>query len=92
MWSIIIALLLGLIIGWLDILPKNLPSWTDKGMILGLILLLFVMGLGIGSNQEILRSLNTLGLKAFLIAGASIFGSVLAVLSLKKYILKDDRK
>lgn len=39
--------------------------------------LLFVMGLEIGTNNEILSSLHTLGVKALIIAIAGVLGSVI---------------
>lgn len=41
-------------------------------------LLLFMLGLSVGSNEEIVRNFKTLGMQAFLIAFAATLGSVLA--------------
>jgi uncharacterized transporter YbjL len=76
MWLILGALALGVLVGYSDILPKGIFKWTNKITMVGLAVLLFTMGISIGSNNEILGNLNTLGLKAFLLALGSVIGSI----------------
>lgn len=76
--------------GWVNILPKGIFNWTNRITMFGLIVLLFSMGLSIGSNAEILGNLNTLGLKAFLLAFGSIVGSVFLAWFLEKRVFRSD--
>lgn len=92
MWSIVVALALGVIIGWSDILPKGIFAWTSRISMVGLVVLLFSMGLSIGSNSMILGSLDTLGLKAFLLALGSIIGSVFLAWFLQQRIFRGESK
>jgi uncharacterized membrane protein YbjE (DUF340 family) len=88
LWSIVLALVLGIIVGWINILPKFIVNHTNEMTMIGLVVLLFTMGLSIGSNAEILNNLNTLGIKAFLLAFGSIVGSVILAWSLEKRFFK----
>lgn len=92
MWTIVGAVALGILVGCSDILPKKIYNSTNKITIVGLVVLLFSMGLGIGSNGEILSNLDKLGLKAFLLATGSITGSVFLVWFLQKSIFRSDNR
>lgn len=74
--------------GWLHILPKSLAERTHQITMGALALLLFSMGLSIGGNEEILRHINHLGLKALFIAIFSIIGSVLVIWFLQRRIFR----
>ncbi len=51
---------------------------TGRLITVAIILLLFLLGVSVGSNREIVDNLGTLGLQALLIAAAGTLGSVLA--------------
>lgn len=92
MWSIVGALALGILVSWSNILPKRIFNWTNRITMAGLVVLLFSMGLSIGNNSEILNNLDTLGLKAFLLALGSIVGSVFLAWFLQKHIFRSDSR
>jgi uncharacterized membrane protein YbjE (DUF340 family) len=46
--------------------------------------LLFVMGIAVGSNGQIVRNLPTLGTQALILAAAGTLGSLLAALGIHK--------
>ncbi|NLT94328.1 MAG: lysine exporter LysO family protein [Clostridia bacterium] len=76
MWLIVGALALGVLVGYSDILPNGIFKWNNRITMVGLAVLLFTMGISIGSNNEIISNLDTLGLKAFLLALGSVIGSI----------------
>lgn len=88
MWTIFIALILGGLLGWSNLLPKSVYQYTDKLTMVGLMILLFSMGISIGINEEILKHLDSLGIQALAIASFSIIGSVLALWFLQRKIFR----
>ena len=54
--------------------------------------LLFVLGIEVGSNPNIINSLHTLGIEALFIAVMSTMGSVIASMLLWKSVKKDEEK
>ena len=47
--------------------------------------LLFVMGVSVGSNQQIVKNLPTLGTQALILALAGTLGSLIAAWSIRKH-------
>lgn len=86
----LIGLGLGLILGWFqDPGPRLLR--VNAGLIrYSLVFLLVVMGMRIGSNEEILRQLGSLGFQSLVLAGAGIIGSVVAVQAVRRYLKSGD--
>ena len=54
--------------------------------------LLFVLGIEVGSNPSIMKSLHTLGFESLFIAVMSTMGSVIAAMLLWKSVKKDEEK
>jgi len=74
---ILLPLLLGATIGYLDIKPGLLRRIEGPLAHLALLILLALMGTKIGTDGEILTSIGRIGMQSFLLACASILGSVL---------------
>ncbi len=70
------ALILGFITAQLGTFTAEQRSIMDKISTASLMLLLFSMGLSLGSNPELLAALPGLGLKSFLLAVGILVGSV----------------
>lgn len=51
-------------------------------------LLLFLLGISVGRNEEIVNNLSTLGVQALLLASAGTLGSVLAAWAVYHYFFK----
>lgn len=79
MWLIIGFLALGILIGYKGLLSENLNRFNNYLTMGGLFLLLFTMGVKMGINQQIISNLNSLGLKAIILALGSVLGSVILV-------------
>ncbi len=70
------ALIFGFIAAQLGTFTPKQRSIMDKISTVSLMLLLFSMGLSLGSNPELLAALPSLGLKSFLLAVGIVVGSV----------------
>ncbi len=79
MWSIAVTVTLGIVFGiyikWTDSLKKI----NSKFQVLGLTVLLFFMGVSIGSNPEIISNLSLIGLKAITFSLLTVIFSVLTI-------------
>lgn len=88
MFTVIGIMFGGIAIGYLlrkvEILQKigKLISYT-------ILLLLFLLGISVGSNEAIVNNLATLGVQAFLIALAGTMGSVLAAWAVYHFFFKE---
>lgn len=70
-------MLLGITVGF--ILRNNIKSMLINHLIFGVVLLLlFLMGLSIGTDNKLINVLPSLGLQAIIISFFSTFGSIIA--------------
>ncbi|MEA5084584.1 MAG: LysO family transporter [Lachnospiraceae bacterium] len=76
---IALSLMVGFVVGFKSNINEKMVKVNSRMQTLCLVLLIFVMGIGIGMNKEVLNNLSTLGLKAILFAVISIAGSVFVV-------------
>jgi len=67
---------LGILLGYIFRKKERLEAISGKLTFVAIALLLFLLGLGVGVNDEIRNHLDTLGLTALLIASFSIAGSI----------------
>ena len=88
MFTVIGIMLIGIGIGYL-LRRKALP-WINRAITFLIWLLLFLLGIEVGQNERIIRSLPTLGMEAFVIAIVCVLGSCLAAWGLWRYT--QDRK
>lgn len=77
MFSIVGIMLTGVSIGYLF---RNISflQLTEKTISYTILLLLFILGLSIGSNEEIIGNLATFGWQAAILAISATCGSILA--------------
>ena len=81
------CLILGIIIGWVRLLPARVLQQAGRGMLLGVLILLFSMGLRVGADQTILSQFVNFGLQALVFAVATTIGSLLIVRIFEKVLL-----
>lgn len=75
MFIVITLMLAGILAGWL---LRRRRTQAVRHLVTPLIwLLLFLLGVEVGGNERIIRSLHTLGLEALTIAIAATLGSAL---------------
>ena len=84
MFIVIGIMLAGIGIGYL-MRRQSLP-WINQAITALIWLLLFLLGIEVGHNEQIIRSLPTLGVEAFTIAIICVLGSCLAAWGLWKYV------
>ena len=77
MLTIIITMLTGILLGYI-FRKKTILQNTEKSISLTIVLLLFIMGMSIGSNKQIIDNLGAFGWQAAVIALAATCGSILA--------------
>ena len=83
MFTVIGIMFAGIGIGYL-LRQKSLP-WIGKAITFLIWWLLFLLGIEVGHNEQIIRSLPTLGLEAFTIAIVCVLGSCITAWALWKY-------
>lgn len=87
MRQILIALVLGAIIGYFVKLSDKGTKINGRLQQVGVIFLLFSMGVSIGADSDIIRKLPSIGLKAFLFAVGTIGCSIVIVYILSEKFL-----
>lgn len=83
MFTVIGIMFAGITLGYL--LRKQSLSWINRAIMTLIWLLLFLLGIEVGQNEQIIRSLPTLGMEAFIIAIVCVLGSCLTAWGLWKY-------
>lgn len=89
MFTIIGLMLTGMLLGFL--LRKQQLSGIHIIITVLIWLLLFLLGIDVGGNQEIINGLHTIGMEAIVITLAAVLGSVTAAWALW-YVLYKRKK
>ena len=84
MFPVIGIMFIGIGLGYL--LRRQSLSWINKAITTLIWLLLFLLGIVVGHNEQIIRSLPTLGVEAFVIAIVGVLGSCIAAWALWKHV------
>ncbi|MFO7862845.1 MAG: LysO family transporter [Salinivirgaceae bacterium] len=77
MIKVLVIMTLGMGAGLLLRRRKRVLKMVDKAMLLAVFVLLFLMGVAIGSDAQIMSNLHNVGLAAVIVSVAAIAGSVL---------------
>lgn len=87
MFKVLILLFIGIGVGYM---LRHMPMLhkVEKTTSLTIFFMLFVFGLTIGSNDELVSSLGRFGYQAFVLAVAGICGSLLASYLAYRFIFK----
>lgn len=83
-----LVLMIGIVIGQRDLLGKKIYPKLEKAQSLAVIGLIFIMGIKIGLDREVMGALPTIGLSAFFMAICSILGSIIFVRLMRKVLLE----
>lgn len=84
MFTVIGIMFAGIGLGYL--MRRQSIPWINKVITALIWLLLFLLGIEVGHNEQIIRSLPTLGIEAFSIAIACVSGSCITAWALWKHI------
>ncbi len=80
-------MLSGILFGYL--FKKKKITWISRVITLLIWVLLFLLGIDVGSNQAIMSGLHTIGQEALVITVGAVLGSVVGARLLWKWINKD---
>ena len=92
MISILVVLSAGIFVGFLLV---GRPIWHKRNnnlMTLAIYVMLFLLGISVGTNREVISNLAKIGYESLAIAVASIAGSVLISTILFKLLFKKNAK
>lgn len=94
MFGVMIVMLSGILIGYILRNIRAIPTLVSKINIYIIFLLLFVMGLSVGNNPQVIQGLGTLGLLGIAISVVSIAGSVFLSWIVYRHLFKkeDDQR
>lgn len=79
-----------MLLGFLLRAKQRIVSGNEKLITYAIYLLLFMMGVSIGSNEQIMNSLSTLGIVALIVSTGAIIGSILTGFLVFKLFFKND--
>ena len=80
----------GVFIGYLLRKHKKLVKPVDKITMFAIYLLLFLIGVSIGSNKEIITNIGSLGIIAVILSSGAIIGSILLSVPVYKKFFKNN--
>lgn len=92
MWTIIVSLIIGVIIGIIGIIPKKFMKYNSRFQQAGVILLLFSMGAKIGSDKKLLSNLKVMGLKSITFAVLTCLFSIIITYFITTMFIKEEAK
>lgn len=81
-------MLLGVSLGYL--LRERNMRWVQKVISPAIWLLLFLLGLVVGKNENIMEHLDTLGMQALLLAVGGVGGSVVLAWGVYRFFFKNE--
>ena len=88
MWFIFVSLILGFIVGALKKPTNTFKKYINAVTFIFITLLLFVMGISIGTNKDIIKDLGKIGLTSLTYAFFAVLFSILAVYLLTDVLFK----
>lgn len=90
MLQVLFIFALGILIGYLVKNRNRVIKANDYLTNFAIYLLLFLLGLDVGSNKEIMENVDVIGLNAFLISIFAVAGSVVLAWIVNKFIFKSN--
>lgn len=70
-------IIVGAVLARKKLVPDQVIRSSGRTLMLSIYILLFIIGIEVGSYREILGNMGTLGLKALLLAAGGLLGSAL---------------
>ncbi|MDD3049815.1 MAG: LysO family transporter [Candidatus Cloacimonetes bacterium] len=86
---VILFFFIGLLLGFITKKHQKIIQLSEKSSSYIVYLLVFLLGISVGYDKEIMSNLSKLGLTAFSIAIASVLGSVIITMLVEKLFFKD---
>lgn len=88
MFGVMLIMLCGILVGYLLRDRKAIPAIVSKASLYIIFLLLFIMGVSIGSNPQVIHKFGELGFWGIAIALVSTMGSVALSWVVYRYLFK----
>ena len=88
----LVIIVLGAFIGSKNLLKDSVIKKLDHIQTVALLLLLFIMGISIGMDKEVINSFATIGMQAMILAVFSVAFSILGVKMVSKKVLKEEKR
>jgi uncharacterized membrane protein YbjE (DUF340 family) len=88
MFFVTIALLSGIAAGFLLRNKKKPPLIADRVSYAAIFILLFLLGLSIGKNSDVLKNISTVGVQSAVLAAGGVLGSVVFSFFVYKYFFR----
>ncbi len=88
MWSILIVLLIGIAVGTFFNWTEKMKAANARFQYIGVMLLLFTMGVGIGANGELLSKIWEMGYLSLTFALTTSLFSILIVYLISNHVVK----
>ena len=85
MIPVFLSILIGIAVGYL-IRHQRIVGYTSQLLNVVIMLLLFVLGIAVGSNKQLITSFSSKGFEALLLTIGGTLGSLIAARLLHKYI------
>lgn len=85
-------LIVGAILSYKGLISDKINNKLSKIQMFFLFVLIFVMGIRLGMNEEVINSLTTIGIKAFIFSLATIAGSIICVYIVNKKVKLLDKQ
>ena len=92
MITVVAIMAIGILVGYLLRQKRKLIGFLERLTTWAIYLLLFLLGIAIGTNEEIIRYLLTLGGRAFIISVAGVLGSILLSWATYRLFFKKDEE
>lgn len=86
MLKIVCIMLGGVLTGYL--LRKKKLGWVSQFIMVAIWILLLLLGIAVGHNEEILNNLDTIGWQALVLSIGAVLGSVLLAGVVYRYFFK----
>lgn len=85
MITVLVIMVAGMILGYLLKEKKKFLQISEKLTTIIIFVLLFMLGIGVGLNEKVISSIDTIGWQATLITAGSILGSLIFAFIIYKF-------
>ncbi len=91
MTTVLIIMTIGITIGFFISKKESLIKINDKLVTWAIYLLLFLLGIGVGTHKDIINNIHTIGLQAIIITIGAILGSLVCAYIVYKLFFRSKK-
>ena len=89
MEEIIFCIVVGILLGWFDVLSFKIKLWLNRLSLACLYLMLICLGAKIGCDSNLLAQIENLGKQAFILGGCAILGTMVMFYLIIKFLARN---